>query len=284
MERECFLSILVALLGGTMLLACGWLPAHNGGGGSARHLERLRWRHIWLPLVPAFIVAAWLCGWALAEPDPTPEKASILLILASVPFALLLFGRAAIRAVWSLVRDEDEVVTATVGLLRPWILFSPYLAKALDDSTIEAALGHERAHARHRDPLRIWLAQLATDLQWPWPQAQKRFGLWILALELARDEEARASGVDGSDLATAILASARLGRQAILPANAALISDPSTLKERISRLLEPLPLDPLQTHTATWTAVVVIPVLLGAIGLGSVFGEQIVRMLLWLSA
>ena len=283
MERECFLSILVALLGGMMILVFGWWPVHDGGGGSARHLERLRWRHIWLPLVPALIVAAGLCGWALAEPDPTLEKASTLLILASFPFALL-FGRAAIRAGWSLVRDEGDVVTATVGLLRPWILFSPYLAKALDDRTIEAALDHERAHARHRDPLRIWLAQSATDLQWPWPQAQKRFQLWILALELARDEEARASGVEGSDLATAILASARLGRQAILPANAALISDPSTLKERISRLLDPLPLDPPQTHTVTWTAVVVIPVLLGAIGFGSVFGEQILRTLLRLSA
>jgi beta-lactamase regulating signal transducer with metallopeptidase domain len=196
----------------------------------------------------------------------------------------LLFGRAAIRAVWSLVRDEGDVVTATVGLLRPWVLFSPYLAKALDDRTIEAALEHERAHARHRDPLRIWLAQLATDLQWPWPQAQKRFRLWILVLELARDEEARASGVEGSDLASAILASARLGRQAILPANAALINDPSTLKERISRLLEPLQLDQPQTHTVTWTAAAAIPVLLCSIGFGSIFGERIVGMLLRLSA
>ena len=283
MERECFLSILVALLGGTMILACSWWPAPDSGGGSARYLERLRWRHIWLPLVPALIVTAWLCGWAFAEPDPTPEKASIVLILASVPFALL-FVRAAIRAVWSLVRDEGDVVTATVGLLRPWVLFSPYLAKALDDRTIEAALEHERAHARHRDPLRIWLAQLVTDLQWPWPQAQKRFRLWIIALELARDEEARASGVDGSDLATAILASARLGRQAILPANAALISDPSTLKERISPLLEPLPLDPPRMHATTLTAVAVILVLSVAIGLGSVLGERIVPTLLRLSA
>src|SRR5258708_35620189 len=207
----------------------------------------------------------------------------MLLILASVPFVRL-FGRGAIRAIWSVVRDEGEVVTATVGLLRPWVLFSPYLAKTLDDRTIEAALAHERAHARHRDPLRIWLAQFATDLQWPWPQAQKRFGLWILALELARDEEARASGVDGSDLATAGLASARLGRQAILPANAALIGDPSTLKERISRLLEPLSLDAPRTHTMTWAAVLMIPALLGAIGFGSVFGEQILRTLLRLSA
>jgi beta-lactamase regulating signal transducer with metallopeptidase domain len=163
-------------------------------------------------------------------------------------------------------------------------LFSPYLAKALDDRTIEAALAHERAHARHRDPLRIWLAQLAIDLQWPWPQAHKRFRLWIVALELARDEEARASGVDGSDLATAILASARLGRQAILPANAALISDPSTLRERISRLLEPLSLEAPRTYSVTWTALVAIPVLLGAIGFGSVFGERIVGTLLRLSA
>ena len=188
------------------------------------------------------------------------------------------------RAVWSLVHEEGEVVTATVGLLRPWILFSPYLARTLDDRTIEAALEHERAHARHRDPLRIWLAQFAADLQWPWPQALERFRLWILALELARDEEARASGVEGSDLATAILASSRLGREAILPANAALISDPSTLKERISRLLEPLPPDHPPTRTAMWTAVVAIPVLLGAIGLGSMFGERIVGTLLRLGA
>jgi hypothetical protein len=207
----------------------------------------------------------------------------MFLILASVPFALL-FVRAAIRAVWSLLRDEGEVVTATVGLLRPRVLFSPYLAKALDDRTIEAALAHERAHARHRDPLRIWLAQLATDLQWPWPQARKRFRLWIVALELARDEEARASGVDGSDLATAVLASARLGRQAILPANAALISDPCTLRERISRLLEPLSLEAPRTYSVNWTALITIPVLLGAICFGSVFGERIVGRLLRLSA
>jgi len=115
-------------------------------------------------------------------------------------------------------------------------------------------------------------------------QAHKRFRLWIVALELARDEEARASGVDGSDLATAILAAARLGRQAILPANAALISDPSTLRERISRLLEPLSLEAPRAYSVTWTALVAMSVLLGAIGFGSVFGERIVGTLLRLSA
>ncbi len=84
----------------------------------------------------------------------------------------LLVARATIRAVWSLIAAQRDQGTATVGLLRPRTRFLPHLAKWLDERQIEAALEHERAHARHRDPLRIWLAQLATDLQWPWPQAQ----------------------------------------------------------------------------------------------------------------
>ena len=87
-----------------MIVACGWWPSREAQLAAAPGtLSGWRWRRIWLPLVPALIVAAWLSGWALAEPDPTPEKASMLLILASVPFALL-SCEAAIRAVWSLLR------------------------------------------------------------------------------------------------------------------------------------------------------------------------------------
>jgi len=125
-------------------------------------------------------------------------------------------------------------------LCDPWILFSPHLAKALDDCAVEAALEHERAHTRHRDPLRIWLAQFAADLRWPWPQAQKRFLEWILALEFARDDEARAAGIDGSDLATAVLASLRFRDRPTPSPEATLAGEPSVLKERIARLLSPL--------------------------------------------
>jgi hypothetical protein len=277
-ERECFLSILVALLGGTMILACGWWPA-RAGGGSARRLERLRWKQIWLPLVPALIVAAWLCGWASAEPDPTPEKASILLILVSIPFALV-FGRAAIRASWSLVRYEGERGIATVGLLRPSIIFPPHLAKALDDRAIEAALEHERAHARHNDTLRIWLAQIATDLQWPWPQAQDRFAHWSLALELAREEE-RAAGVDGSDLADAILASLRFRHNVVPFSGAALTGETSALKERIDRMLDPLPdCSEERRPSARMVVSALATSLLLSVALGSVFGETTICALL----
>jgi len=284
MERECCLSMLIALFGGTALLACGWWPTAHARAGSARLLERIAWRRVWLPLVPALAAAGWLCGWALAEPDPVPERVPVSIVLMSVPFALLL-ARTAIRACWSLTADQGDPGTATVGLLRPWILFSPHLAKTLDDRKIEAALEHERAHARHRDPLRIWLAQLASDLQWPWPQAHARLRRWLLALELARDEEARAAGIEGSALADAILASIRFDQRVNRPLQAALIGDPSALKERVTRLLDPLPANSEETPAGARAAFfIVAPALLLALALGTIFGERVIRALFWLAS
>lgn len=238
MDREYCLSFLIALVGGTTLLTSAWWPIADVHIRSARGLEKIMWRRLWLPVAPALAVASALCGWALIEPDPIPEGVPISLMLMSVPFVLLL-ARAAVRGGWALITDPGDPGTATVGLLRPWIVFSPRLAKKLDDRQIEAALEHERAHARHRDPLRIWLAQLVTDLQWPWPQARERMQRWLMALELARDEEARAAGIEGTDLAEAIIASARFCQSANLSTRATLTGQGAALKERIARLLDP---------------------------------------------
>lgn len=285
MERECCLSILIAVAGGSALMACGWWPlAGEPRSGDARHFERVTWRRIWLPVVPAATATVWLCGWALVEPDPVPERVPISIILLSLPFGLL-FVRAAVRAGWALAAEGEASGAATVGLLRPWIVFSPHLAKALDDRQIEAALEHERAHARHRDPLRIWVAQLATDLQWPWPQARERMRQWLLALELARDEEARAAGVAGIDLADAILTSVRLGHQTLLPSLAALVGEHSALKRRIQRLLDPMSGDAEETRRGgrgrLWA---LLPILLTVLALGSIFGERVIPVLFRIAA
>lgn len=285
MERECCLCILIIALGGSSLVACGWWPAAADlAVGEARQLERVAWRSIWLPVIPAATVAAWLCGWAIVEPDPLPERMPISLILLSVPFALL-FARAAVRAGWALFIDGETPGVATVGLLRPWIVFSPHLARALGDRQIEAALAHERAHVCHRDPLRICLAQLATDLQWPWPQARARMRRWLIALELARDEEACATGVEGPDLADAIVASARFGQQLNLPAHAALTGEPLALKERIRRLLDPPHAGAKRARkTALRGLPAVIPMLMMALALGSIFGERVIPVLFRIAA
>lgn len=298
MERESLLALLIMLVGGLLLQASASWSSPAPPGASPAELERASWRSLWYPMVPALIVAAWLCGWALMEPDPVPGPLGPwTIICAALPFAVL-FGRAAIRGLWALLRSPGECGVSTIGLLRPQVLFSPFLAKQLDESVIRAALAHERAHALHRDPLRIWLAQLITDLQWPWPAAGRRLETWLDALELARDDEARAEGVDGADLAAAVLASVRFlkrvgsqrgtGLRGTQVAHARLIGDSRALRQRVARLLGPVPEaaggSPGAMPRFGRPELLLASALLAALALGVVFGGSVVNSLLALTA
>ncbi len=243
MGRETLLTILLLLFGGLAAQPLAAWPWRQAGGVTPAIAERRAWRRIWLPLVPTLVVAAWLCGWALRQPDPVRGHVDrALLVAACLPFALVAI-RAAARSLRALVREPVPLPVCTAGLLQPRVVFSPFFARTLDDAQIRAAWEHEQAHVRHRDPLRIWLAQIATDLQWPWPWARERFDAWLQVLEWARDDEARSRGASGVDLAAAVLATARQfapgGRQAA--PDAALAGDAGSLQLRIGRLLAPLP-------------------------------------------
>lgn len=296
MGREQLLSVLVVLLSGLSLQIVAWLPPRHLSGASGAELERRAWLRLWGPAVPALWVAAWLGGWALTEPDPVRDRLGVGPLLAAVaPFAVI-FGRAALRGCWALLRQAPDCGVYTDGLIRPQIVFSPFLAKQLDDVVIRAALAHERAHAGRRDPLRIWLAQLLTDLQWPWPAAQRRLESWLIALELARDEEARASGAAGEDLASAVLASMRFlrGAQTITHgplqgtafAHARLIGDAHVLRERVSRLLAPLsgPSEATGAGPPYASLLALLVLLLLALALGVVYGGPIMQSLLALTS
>jgi hypothetical protein len=239
-------------------------------------LERAAWWRLWWPLTPALVVAAWLCGWALSQPDPVPDRVGPMVFIVCAPFVLIGL-RAILRAGWSLLASPEQFGIATIGLLRPHIVFAPELAKLLDDRAIQAALAHERAHVRHLDPLRIWIAQFVTDLQWPWTSAQRRFETWLAALEHARDDEARAEGIEGADLAAALVASVRFHNNINAGTCARLIGDGSALEERVARLLRPLagvPKD--KTPTTLQVALLLTLVLVVAVALGAVYGERLV--------
>src|SRR5687768_9448816 len=158
---------------------------------SARELERLLWRRKWAPLLPAAAICGALVGWAIAEQRPADEHLTVLAVLGALPFAVV-WARALARAAWWTWRRQPEPLAATVGLWQPAVVVSDVLSATLDPEALVAVHDHERVHAAHRDPLRIWLAQLATDLQWPFPAARLRFQTWRRVLEIARDEEARA--------------------------------------------------------------------------------------------
>jgi Zn-dependent protease with chaperone function len=283
MERERLLTVLTILLGGVVLqVICAWLSARSGMKRGPE-LERAAWLRLWWPLAPAVVVTAWLCGWALSEPDPVPDRVGPLLFIVCAPFVLIGI-RAILRAGWSLFDRPEQFGIATTGLIRPYIVFAPELAKLMDERALQAALAHERAHVRHLDPMRIWIAQFVTDLQWPWSSAQRRFERWLAALEHARDDEARAEGIEGADLAAALVVSVRFNRNITAGACARLTGDRSTLEERVARLLQPLASAPKdKMPTPLQVALRLVLALVVATTLGAVYGERFVGALLAIS-
>ena len=279
MDPEVVLVLLVFLTAAPTAILAGILRNPRAlETMSPRDMERARWTEVWMPLLPAIGVACLMGGWAIAEPFPADEPVPGLAILIACPFALV-WCRALVRAVFSwLLPPAKEPLAATVGLFRPTILLSPTLARALDPDALDAVQAHEMAHAGHRDPLRIWLAQLATDLQWPFPAPERRFREWRRALEMARDQEVRLSGVDGSDLAAGILTVLRISGS-VGGVAATLIDDEASLRERIEHLLAP-PTEDGGDRRSVVAFAVVLSTLAAALIVGMKVGDPLVAALL----
>ena len=283
MERESLLCVLIVMLGGLALqFFAGW-SARVRSASAARQLEQQRWFALWRPLVSALVVAAALCGWALSQPDPVPHHVGPLVFVVCAPFACIIL-RALGRALWSLLRPVGENGIATVGIIQPHVVVAPKLARSLDERVLDAALAHERAHVKHRDPLRIWIGQIAADLQWPWNNAQERFVDWLDALEHARDDEARAQGIEGADLAAAVLGLLRYQR-GLHAIEARLTGTEVRLQERIARLLKPLPDAPAkQSLSFVRLAGLIALACAIAVACGALFGERLIGPLLALTS
>ncbi len=275
MEREATLLVLSLAICAPLCVAFGAMArpiAHFERSGQLA--EARAWRRLWLPLVPGCAALAILLGWALHEPDPTDEGLDAMLLVGGIPGAIVL-ARALARALIS-AASRHEPLVATIGLLRPRVVIHESIARALCPDSLAAVRAHESAHATHRDPLRIWLAQLAVDLQWPAPSARRRFAHWLHTLEVARDEEAREAGVCGDALAAAIVSVARVA-QARSRACAALLGQGDLLRDRIARLLRPMV--PSRRRRTTWLFAAVVAVLVGGIAAGFVGGDDLLRCL-----
>jgi hypothetical protein len=103
-------------------------------------------------------------------------------------------------------------------------------------------------------------------------------------LEQARDDEARANGVEGADLAAAVLRSARF-QLGVAGAGAQLIGRPDALPARIARLLRPLPASPPHREPPyLMVAGGVAAVWFAAVVLGVTCGERLIDALLAVSS
>jgi len=230
------LSVLVALA--AVALWCSALIAGLGRTQRASS-EATAWRRLLRPLVAPALVFAAVMGWAVADGDECEAAGVTLTLLAVVAAAVIL--RALVRAARA-ARVKEPIVAGTAGILRPTVCVSPELCSLLGERALAALLAHERAHARHRDPARQLLAQLVTDLQWPFPGARQRLVAWRQALEVARDDEALAEGADAADLAHAIVTGARFARSAAVDhAVAQIMGGGEALTDRVRRLLADSP-------------------------------------------
>jgi beta-lactamase regulating signal transducer with metallopeptidase domain len=232
---------------------------------------------IWFPLFPAAFLGAGLVGWAIQEPKITDELLHDAAIIAVPPF-LMIWIRAAVRAFRAYWSRVEELPAVTHGFVQRRIHISKDLASQLAPDALRAAYHHEAAHADHHDPIRIWLAQIATDLQWPLPGAKKRFQDWLTALEMARDDEARRRGADGVALAEAILTAARLMPcPKVQPRAASITGGGDALKERVERLLGPLPAE--EPHRRARVSLARSSVCAAGIAFGILWGDEFVRAL-----
>ncbi len=231
------------------------------------------------PLLCGAVTAAFFVGWALQEPDPADEAVGPAFIVLAVVTAVVVL-RAALRAILALVLVRaEEVTVGTIGLVRPRAVISAEFRRSAPKAVLAAALAHEAAHVRTRDPLRIWLAQIAADLQWPVPGAARRFERWLAELESRRDDEAIAQGVSPLDLAEAILTAAQFQPRCGHAPGAGIAQ--MAVEWRVRRLLDYSGRTASSASTARWLVVVFLflAALLGAVALGMGDGEAFLRAL-----
>jgi len=284
-SRELVLATMVLVLCGAGAWLASWVPAASEPGAlrelSGRQLEARSWRRIWLTLVPAGIALATMLGWALQEPGVTDERLLPTAVVIVTPIGLL-WLRCALRAWLAVLRPREMPPIATVGLWRPRVVVARDLHETLDPAAFGAALAHERVHVRHRDPLRIWLAQIVTDLQWPSAAARHRLEHWLTSLELARDDEARLGGASGEDLAAAVVSVARMQWRPRGAAVAGLTRAETSLASRIHRLLAPVPVD--RDRRSAVLPMAILAVLAAGIAIGAAYGDYVLRAMPFIGA
>jgi hypothetical protein len=227
------------------------------------------------PCLFAILVVASLCvpSYIWLEPDSPGEKTGWLCLVAaalSLWIWTVSLSRGA-RAVFGSIRylghcrqTADEIVlpeqpskawivqsgshiVGLAGIFTPQIMIRKDVLAALSPRQLDAALRHEWAHAESRDNLKKLLFFLLPDAL---PFARSRLledliRSWAKFAEWAADDRATAGDPESSlSLADALIRVARLGiPSAAPPLTTSLIAESSELAVRVTRLLDPRPME-----------------------------------------
>jgi beta-lactamase regulating signal transducer with metallopeptidase domain/Mg-chelatase subunit ChlD len=143
---------------------------------------------------------------------------------------------------------ESAAVTVpcVVGILRPCILLPQGMAAALEAPALRHVLLHEEAHARRRDPLCFFAAELCAALLFWHPLAALARRRMESAAEDACDAYVLGRGIDGASYARTLLTvleNAAPRRAGLAPCPLGGLGAPggSQLRRRVTRILSRMP-------------------------------------------
>jgi hypothetical protein len=213
-----------------------------------------------LPASAAAFVVGVLCvpSYLSLEQEAGGEEIGWLCITAALASAILLassiinLGRTAARSARYARYCErtGAPVMMLTGILRPRLVVSDAVRRALSAEQLEAALRHEQAHRHAWDNLKRLL--LAGTPRMPGFSALERG--WSRLSEWAADDEAVAGDAGRAlCLADALVRVARLGT---VPVEVSFLGDGQDLARRVDRLLNPHTYGPPQTGTLAAAAAV----------------------------
>jgi Zn-dependent protease with chaperone function len=128
-------------------------------------------------------------------------------------------------------------VCHAVGIFRRRILVSSELAEAMSPKELQAALAHEEAHLRRRDPAALGVLAIAGLFALPWV-ARRLHDQFHQDLEEACDAEAARDVADAPLVAAALVKVASLQRRSTGSLTVPAFGQ-GTFERRVRRLLEP---------------------------------------------
>jgi beta-lactamase regulating signal transducer with metallopeptidase domain len=142
----------------------------------------------------------------------------------------------------TLIIEREAPLLAMSGLLRPRVLISRGVLRALSAEELDAALSHEHAHCTFRDNAKRLLLLLAPDV-FPFVHPLRILERhWAKFTEWAADDHASAGDPQrAATLAAALVSVARLGARPTLPyLSTSLLACDRDLFARVDRLLHPV--------------------------------------------
>jgi len=278
MALLCCASFLLVYLVASLLLAIVAPAALRlAAAMRPRSAARLLFTSRMLPLILAGLVTTGLSlpSYLWLEPQATPERVGFGCLLAALitvglwSVSLARAGAAVIRsAKWvrdlpkshlnASVTDESCKVTLVeveapllgmAGMLRPQVVLSSAVLRALSAEQLDAALRHENVHQSARDNFKRLLLLLAPNLWFFSHSLAALDRAWTKFSEWAADDDATQGDARMQlALAGALVCVAQLGTAPGQPALCtSLIADDRDLAARVLRLIDGKPLETSKT-------------------------------------